>query len=69
MHIAFKFQYIHDNGLFSRLLSRIQELSSIPISLYEDGKHYTIEASGNQEVLEALAEQISTLVPQSLFFT
>ena len=67
MHIAFKFQYIHDNGLFSRLLSRIQELSSIPISLYEDGKHYTIEASGNQEVLEALAEQISTLVPQSLF--
>ena len=67
MHIAFKFQYIHDNGLFTRLLGRIQELSTIPISLYEDGMHYRIEASGDQEVLETLAEQISTLVPQSLF--
>lgn len=67
MHIAFKFQYIHDNGLYTRLLSRIQELSAIPISLYEDGMHYRIEASGSQEVLEVLAEQISTIVPQSLF--
>lgn len=67
MHIAFKFQYIHDNGLFTRLLRRIQELSPIPISIYEDGVHYKIEASGDQSTLEALAEQISTLVPQSLF--
>ena len=67
MHIAFKFEYIHDNGLFSRLLSRIQELSATPISLHKDGVHYRIEALGTQEVLEALAEQISTLVPQSLF--
>ncbi|WP_373031740.1 hypothetical protein [Sulfurovum sp.] len=67
MHIAFKFQYIHDNGLFTRLLRRIQELSAIPISLYEDGMHYRIEASGDQPTLETLAEQISNLVPQSLF--
>lgn len=67
MHIAFKFEYIHDNGLFTRLLNRIQELSIIPLSLYEEDTHYRIEASGDQAALETLAEQISTLVPQSLF--
>ncbi len=67
MHIAFKFQYIHHNGLFSRLLNRIQELAAIPIYLYQEGIHYRIEASGNQAALESLAEQISLLVPQSLF--
>jgi hypothetical protein len=67
MHIAFKFHYIHDNGLFARLLNRIQELSTIPLSLYTEGMYYIIEASGDQSVLETLAEQISTLVPQSLF--
>ena len=67
MHIAFKFKYIHDNGLFTRLLNRIQELSAIPLSLYHDDMYYMIEASGDQTALETLAEQISTLVPQSLF--
>ncbi len=67
MHIAFKFHYIHDNGLFTRLLNRIQELSDIPLSLYEEDRNYTIEAEGDQDALEILAEQISTLVPQSLF--
>jgi len=67
MHIAFKFKYIHNNGLFIRLLNRIQELSDIPLSLYHDDMNYTIEASGDQTALETLAEQISTLVPQSLF--
>lgn len=67
MHIAFKFTYIHHNGLFSRLLSRIGELSAIPLSLYEEGIHYRIEASGDQATLETLAEQISSLIPQSLF--
>lgn len=67
MHIAFKFHYIHDNGLFTRLLNRIGEFSSLPLSLYEEGQHYRIEASGDQTELEALAEQISSLIPQSLF--
>ena len=67
MHIVFKFEYIHDNGLFSRLLNRIQELSAIPVCLYKEGNHYKIEASGNQAELEALAEQVSSLVPTSLF--
>lgn len=67
MHIAFRFEYIHDNGLFTRLLNRIQELANIPVCLYEDGLHYKIEASGNQAELEALAEQVSSLVPRSLF--
>jgi hypothetical protein len=67
MHISFKFEYIHDNGLFTRLLNRIQELSAIPVCLYQDSKHYKIEATGTQVELEALAEQISSLVPRSLF--
>ncbi len=67
MHIAFKFHYTHENGLFSRLLNRIKSLSSFPLSLHRDGSHYTIEASGDQQELEAVAEQISLLVPRSLF--
>jgi len=67
MHIAFKFYYIHDNGLFTRLLNRIGELSSLPLSLHQEGMDYRIEVSGEQAELEAVAEQISSLVPQSLF--
>jgi len=67
MHIAFKFHYIHDNGLYTALLNRIQELSTLPLSLHEEKNHYKIEATGDQAELEALAEQISALVPQSLF--
>ena len=67
MHIAFKFEYIHDNGLFTRLLKRIEAISDVSLHLYNDGHTYTIEASGDQPTLETLAEQISKLVPQSLF--
>ncbi|CAA6805418.1 MAG: Protein hydE [uncultured Sulfurovum sp.] len=67
MHIAFKFEYIHDNGLFTRLLKRIEESSDTSLRLYSEGHTYTIEASGDQPTLETLAEQISSLVPQSLF--
>lgn len=67
MHIAFKFHYIHSNGLFTRLLNRIRELSSLPILLYQDEAYYKIEALGDQDALESLAELISSLVPRSLF--
>ena len=67
MHIAFKFHYIHDNGLFTRLLNKLSENSELPLSLYKDGHHYKIEALGEQTELEVLAEQVSILVPQSLF--
>ena len=67
MHIAFKFKYIHNNGLFTRLLYRISELSELPLSLHQEGTEYRIETSGDQASLEALAEQISSLIPQSLF--
>ncbi len=67
MHIAFKFTYTHSNGLFIRLLNRINELSTLPLSLYQNGTEFRIEASADQTSLEALAEQISLLVPQSLF--
>ena len=67
MRIAFKFHYIHDNGLFTRLLNRIGELSTLPLSLHKEGMDYRIEVSGDQEALEAVAEQISSFVPQSLF--
>ncbi len=67
MHIAFKFHYIHDNGLFTRLLNQLSERSELPLFLYKEGHHYKIEASGEQAELEAVAEQISALIPQSLF--
>jgi len=67
MRIAFKFKYIHNNGLFTRLLFRINELSKLPLSLHQEGSEFRIETSGDQASLEALAEQISSLIPQSLF--
>jgi hypothetical protein len=67
MRIAFKFHYIHDNGLFIRLLNRIAERAELPLGLYHEGHDYRIEASGEQRELEILAELISSLVPQSLF--
>ena len=67
MHVAFKFHYIHDNGLFTRLLERIREKSPIKVTLYKEQMDYFIEASAGQSELEALAELISSLVPKSLF--
>lgn len=67
MQIAFKFHYIHDNGLFQRLCLRIKELSALEVTLYQDEKLFYIVASGVQEELEGLAELISSTMPQSLF--
>lgn len=67
MHIAFKFHYIHNNGLFVRLLKRIGERSPLALRLYQEEHNYGIEASGEQNELEALAELVSALIPQSLF--
>ena len=67
MHIAFKFHYIHSNGLFIRLLKRIRERSPLPVTLYQEKQEYVIEASGNQQELEALADLVSQLIPNSLF--
>ena len=67
MHIAFKFHYIHDNGLIARVLREIQKRSEIPLSLSQEENDYIIEVSGEQTELETLAELVSALVPQSLF--
>lgn len=67
MYIAFKFHYIHDNALFVRLLKRIAERSPLKLTLYKEKMDHIIAASGNQYELEALAELVSQLVPQSLF--
>lgn len=67
MHIAFKFHYTHDNGLFVRLLKRIRERSSLLVTLTQKNNEYIIEAIGEQSELESLAQLISTLTPQSLF--
>ncbi len=67
MHIAFKFHYLHDNGLFVRLLKQIREHSSIGVTLVQDKNIYILEAIGEQSELEALAELVSALIPQSLF--
>jgi len=67
MHIAFKFNYHHDNGLFDRLLARIAERSSLELTVYREKREYGIEASGDQDQLETLAELVSAMVPKSLF--
>lgn len=67
MHVAFKFHYIHSNGLFIRLLKRIRERSPLPLTLYQEKQKYVIEASGSQKELEALANLVSLLIPKSLF--
>ena len=69
MHIAFKFHYIHENGLFARLLKRIAERSPLQLTLYKEKGHHCIAASGDQSELEALAELVSQLIPQSLFLS
>ena len=69
MRIAFKFHYIHDNGLFSRLLERVKEKSSLELTLYQEKFDHVIEASGDQSELESLAELVSSLIPQSLFLS
>ena len=67
MYIAFKFKYIHDNGLLVRLASRITDLSSLEINLARDGDMFFIESHGEQTELEELAGLISSIIPQSLF--
>ena len=67
MHIAFRFHYIHNNGLFTRLLKRIAEKSPLELRLYQEQNLYVIEASGDQSELETLAELVSKHIPQSLF--
>ena len=67
MRIAFKFKYIHNNGLFTRLLEHVGQKSDLVLNLYEDASDYVIEACGDQGELEALAELVSSLIPQSLF--
>jgi len=69
MHIAFKFKYTHNNGLFTRLLERIAQRSTLSIFLYNKGTEYRVEAKGEQPELEALADEISALVPRSLFLS
>ena len=67
MHIAFKFKYIHSNGLFTRLSQRIGESSFLDINAYNDKDMFYIESSGTQAELEELATLVSSIVPQSLF--
>lgn len=67
MHIVFKFRYIHNNGLLSRLFKRITTSSPLSLNAYNDGEMFYIESSGTQKELESLAELISSIVPKSLF--
>lgn len=69
MHIAFRFHYIHNNGLFTRLLERIAEKSSLKTTQYKEEDEYIIAAWGEQSELEELAELVSKIVPQSLFLS
>ncbi|MEN8147335.1 MAG: hypothetical protein ABFR02_06935 [Campylobacterota bacterium] len=67
MNIAFSFTYTHHNGLMSRLLNAVKKRAATTVYLQQDGDHYTLEASGDQETLEALAELVAAIVPLSIF--
>ncbi|MGB6018805.1 MAG: hypothetical protein WBF77_04345 [Sulfurimonadaceae bacterium] len=67
MNIAFNFDYQHHNGLMSRLLNAIKKRAATTVYLQQDHNRYTLEASGDQETLEALAKLVSAMVPLSIF--
>ena len=67
MNIAFNFDYQHHNGLMSRLLNAIKKSAATTVYLQQDDTRYSLEASGDQETLEALAQLVSSMVPLSLF--
>lgn len=67
MNIAFNFDYRHHNGLMSRLLNDIKKRAATTVYLQQDDNRYSLQASGDQETLEALAELVSSIVPLSIF--
>ena len=67
MKLAFKFRYEHDNGLFVRLLNRLQTKNTLPLYLSRNGAWHVLEAEGEQPELEALAEKMAVQIPLSLF--
>ncbi len=67
MKIAFNFDYLHHNGLMTRLLNEIKKSAAISVLLHQEQSLYSIEAEGTQEELETLAKLVSTMVPLSLF--
>jgi len=67
MIIQYRFEYIHNNGLFIRLLNKIASDSLLDIFLRKEGEHYFLECEADQEPLEQLALKISAIVPSSLF--
>jgi hypothetical protein len=67
MKLAFKFRYEHTNGLFVRLMNRLQYECALPLYLSKEGTSYVLEAEGDQSELEALAERVAAQIPLSLF--
>ncbi len=67
MNIAFNFDYRHRNGLMARLLNAVKREAATTVYLQQEGNRYALEASGDQQSLEALAELVSKMVPLSLF--
>ena len=52
-----------------RLLKRIAKRSPLQLTLYKEKTDHIIAVSGDQSELEALAELVSQLIPQSLFLS
>ncbi len=67
MNIAFNFDYRHHNGLMSRLLNDIKKGAATTVYLQQEDNHYSLQACGDQETLEALAQLVSSTVPLSIF--
>jgi len=67
MIIQYSFNYIHNNGLFIRLLNKIAKVAKIEVYLEKIDENYFLEAKGEQSELEELAGKISSVIPSSIF--
>jgi len=67
MIIQYSFNYIHNNGLFIRLLNKIAKVTKIEVYLEKIDENYFLEAKGEQSELEELAGKISSVIPSSIF--
>jgi len=67
MIIQYSFNYIHDNGLLTRLLNKISKDAKVEVYLEKIDENYFLEAKGEQSELEELAGKISSVIPNSIF--
>jgi len=67
MIIQYNFNYIHNNGLLTRLLNKISKSFGDRVFLDRNEDNYLLESEGEQKELEEIAHKISSTIPSSIF--